>query len=108
LQVSSRKAVKSGVDSLLRVSKDATHVSTNLNSKEAVRRVAMVTDPPSPAGGMKKAGIALLAAPDPFTGVGGAALLASAYAMRGRKPASLTDLEKETRKLMREIGSLSL
>ena len=57
---------------------------------------------------MRKAGIALIVTPDPFTGVPGVALLASSFVMKRKEPASLDNLVQETRKVMREIQSLNL
>jgi hypothetical protein len=65
-----------------------------------------LTKPPSLSGGMRKAGIALIVTPDPFTGVPGAALLASSFIMKRKEPASLGSLADETRKVLREIQSL--
>ena len=53
---------------------------------------------------MRKAGIALIAAPDPVTTVAGAGLLASSYALK-KEPASLTNLAMETRKVLRDLQS---
>jgi len=57
---------------------------------------------------MKKAGVALIATPDPFTGVPGVALLASSLLLKRREPASVATLALETRKVLREMQSLSL
>jgi hypothetical protein len=57
---------------------------------------------------MRKAGIALIVTPDPFTSVPGVALLASSLVMKRREPASLGTLARETRKVLREIQSLNL
>ena len=57
---------------------------------------------------MKKVGIALIATPDPITGVIGVPLLASSFLMKKRQPASLGNLAEETQKILREIRSLSL
>jgi hypothetical protein len=57
---------------------------------------------------MRKAGIALIVTPEPITGVPGVALLASSFVMKRKEPASLGSLAQETRKVLREIQSLSL
>jgi hypothetical protein len=57
---------------------------------------------------MRKAGIALIAAPDPFTGVPGVALLASSFVVKRKEPANLGSLAQETWKALREIQSLNI
>jgi hypothetical protein len=57
---------------------------------------------------MKKAGVALIAAPDPVTGVAGVALVATSFAMKKNEPTNLENLAQETRKIIRELGSLTL
>lgn len=57
---------------------------------------------------MKKVGVALIAAPDPITAVPGVALVASSYIMKKKQPTSLGDLAEETRKILRDIESISL
>jgi len=57
---------------------------------------------------MRKLGVALVAAPDPITGVPGVALLASSVVMKRREPAGIAELAKETRKVLREIQSLRI
>ena len=56
---------------------------------------------------MRKAGMALILAPDPITGVPGVALLASSFVVKRKEPASLGSLAQETRKVLKEIQSLS-
>lgn len=57
---------------------------------------------------MRKVGIALIAAPDPITAVPGVAMLAGSYALKGKNPATLQDLAGETRKILRDLESLTL
>jgi hypothetical protein len=85
-----------------------TEVTSTLSSPPVKRSLDLVVRPKSLAGGMKKIGVALLAVPDPFTDIPGAALLASSYALKKREPASLADLAQETRKLLRDIQYLRL
>jgi len=82
-------------------------VSTG-DARSVERKLRDVTKPPSLSGGMRKAGVALIAAPDPFTGIPGVALLASSIAVKKREPASLGTLAQETRKILRDIQSLKL
>jgi hypothetical protein len=67
-----------------------------------------VTKPKSLSGGMKKAGLLLVASPDPITDIPGIALLASSFIVRKREPAGLNHLLSEARKVVREIQSLGL
>jgi hypothetical protein len=57
---------------------------------------------------MRKAGVALILAPDPFTGVAGVALVASSFVLKSKEPASLGNLASETRRILRDLGSLTL
>ena len=57
---------------------------------------------------MKKLGIALVATPDPITGVPGVALLASSLVMKKREPAGASQLAKEARRILRELESLRI
>ena len=87
---------------------DRVNVAGAVDASPLRQRFDDLTKPPSISGGMRKAGIALIAAPDPFTGVPGVALLASSFVMKRREPASLSSLAQETRKVLRELQSLSL
>jgi len=57
---------------------------------------------------MRKAGIALIATPDPFTGVPGVALLAASFVAKRKEPAKLSDLASEAQRIFREVQSLGL
>jgi hypothetical protein len=58
---------------------------------------------------MKKAGVALIVGtPDPITAVPGVALIATSYMVRRKDPTKLDDLAAETRRILRDIQSLSL
>ena len=65
-----------------------------------------VVKPSDPSRSLKKAGVALMIAPDPFTDVAGAALLGAAYAMSSRRPLDLESLVAETRRLRRDLQSI--
>jgi len=67
-----------------------------------------LTKPNSPSSTMKKVGVALIAAPDPITGAIGVPLVAAAYALKSKDPASLDSLAKETRRLIQDLKSISL
>jgi hypothetical protein len=96
------------MDSISRlVSENARDVRT-VNTSPLKRHLDNVTGPPSLSGGLRKAGIALIAAPDLVAGVPGVALLASSFVVKRREPAGLENPAQETRRVLREIQSLSL
>jgi len=73
------------------------------------RNLTRVSKPGSPSSTLKKAGVALIVVtPDPITAVPGIALIAASYATKRKEPAKLDDLAVETKKILREIQSLSL
>ena len=100
--------VGSSIDSVSRVVGDRIAAKDGLDPTALNRKFNAVTKPGSMAGTMKKAGIALIATPDPITGIIGVPLLASSYIMKRKEPLSLTHLAEETRKVMRDLQSLSL
>jgi hypothetical protein len=57
---------------------------------------------------MKKAGVALILAPDPVTGVAGVALVVTSFALKGKEPASLAHLAQEAKKILRDMESFRL
>lgn len=68
-----------------------------------------LTKPKSPSSTMKKAGVALIVGtPDPITAVPGVALIAASIILKKKEPAKLGDLASETRKILRDLQSLSL
>ena len=79
-----------------------------MDPSRVTRRVGDVTRPPSVVGGMRKAGVLLIATPDPFTAVPGVALLASSAVAKRKEPASLETLAKETLKVIRDVESMRL
>ncbi|MBI3841307.1 MAG: hypothetical protein HY297_05095 [Thaumarchaeota archaeon] len=103
-----KKVLASSVESASRLARDKSAVGRNVTAATAQHHVDRLTKPGSLSGSMKKAGIALIATPDPFTGVPGVALLASSFVMKKKEPATLGNLAMETRKILREIQSLSL
>ena len=104
-----KKIVRSVADSLTRLSEAKSNVASSVNAKGISRRLTDVSKPSSPSSTMKKAGVALIVAtPDPITAVPGVALIAASYATKRKEPAKLDDLAVETRKILRDIQSLSL
>jgi hypothetical protein len=54
---------------------------------------------------LRKAGVALILAPDPVTAVPGAIMLGASLATRGKEPLRPASVYDETRKLLEEMGS---
>ena len=103
-----KRILRSATDSLSRIAETKTEVASRLDSASVARHVQNITKPNSPGATMKKAGVALIAAPDPITGVAGVALVASSFALTGKEPASLAHLAKEARKVLRDVESIRL
>ncbi len=95
-----------GTRSLRRLSADYRAVADSLDSEESARAFRRVTKPTSLTGVMRKTGIALAVAPEPFTTVAGVALVAASFAMKGKEPASLETLREETLTQLSELKSL--
>jgi hypothetical protein len=98
----------SAAESVGRVVEAQSEVGSKLDLAKFSRSMDALTDPKSPGSTMKKAGVALIAAPEPITGVAGVVLVASSVALRKNEPASLSSLAQETRKLLREIQSFRI
>lgn len=103
-----RRLIGETVASASRRAEAKSEVARNVSSESVKRRLDNVTSPNSPSSTAKKVGIALIAAPDPLTGIPGVALLASAYALRKKDPANLGHLALETRKVLRDLQSFSV
>jgi hypothetical protein len=102
-----KKTVATSTESASRLVKDRAEVASNIDANKVTQQVESVTNPRTPRSTMRKAAIALIAAPDPVTTVAGAGLLASSYAFR-KDPANLQSLALETRKVLRDLRSLSV
>ena len=95
--------------SLTRVAEAKSNVAASVDTAGLRPHVRALSKPGSPSSAMRKAGVALIVGtPDPITAVPGVALLAASFASRRKDPAKLDDLAAETRKLLRDIQSLSL
>jgi hypothetical protein len=104
-----KRIVRTAADSLSRLTEAKVQVATGVNASPVRAQMNSLSKPGSPSSAMKKAGVALIVAtPDPFTAVPGVALIASSYIARRKEPAKLDDLALETRKLLRDLRSLSL
>jgi hypothetical protein len=103
------KIVRSVADSLRRLREAKGDAASSLDTKEVSRHMTKVSKPSSPTSTLKKVGVALIVAtPDPITAVPGVALIAASYATKRNEPAKLNDLAAETKKILRDIQSLSI
>jgi hypothetical protein len=104
-----KRILRSAADSLIRVAEARSNVAVSVDSSKVRSHMKGLSKPGSPSSAMRKAGIALIVGtPDPVTAVPGVALIAASYASKRKDPAKLDDLAAETRKILRDIQSLSL
>lgn len=104
-----KRIVRSVASSLRRLEEARGQVAASMDTKSVARHVEELSNPSSPSSTLRKAGVALIVGiPDPITAVPGVALLAASVATKRREPAKLDDLAAETRRVLREIRSLSL
>jgi hypothetical protein len=100
------KLLESTARSLTRVAGENAQLRETMAQPELRTNLERVVRPRSMAGGMKKAGIALLLSPDPVTDVAGIALLATAHVAKKREPTNVKHVVNEARKILRDIESL--
>ena len=81
-------------------------MARRLADQETTKRLREVVKPNSLSRTLRKAGVALILAPDPITAVPGAVLLGASLATRGRQPLGPASVFEETRKLLDEMGSI--
>lgn len=104
-----KKIVRSVADSLSRLSEAKAQAASSIDVAPVSRQMDKLSRPGSPSSTLKKAGVALIVAtPDPLTAVPGVALIATSYAVKRRDPVKLDDLAAETRRILRDLQSLSL
>ncbi|MDG6914083.1 MAG: hypothetical protein JRN44_01525 [Nitrososphaerota archaeon] len=103
-----RKVLQSAAESLGRIAELKSEIVERADTSTLSRQVEGLTKPKSPSSSMKKAGVALIAAPEPVTGVAGVALLATSFALKNKEPAKIADIAEETRKMLREIQSFRI
>jgi hypothetical protein len=103
-----KRLAATSAKSAKRLANDHAAAVKNIDPSESFQATNRALKPKSMASGMRKAGIALIAAPDPITGVPGVALLASSYVVKKKEAAGLEQLARETRKMMRDLQSLRL
>lgn len=94
--------------SIKRRAEAKTEVASALEHSKVSRRVRDLTEPNSRGIAVRRAGVALIVAPDPVTTVTGAVMVAASYALKDKEPASLKDLASATQKVLRDIRSLSV
>ncbi|MDA4121801.1 MAG: hypothetical protein OK456_01320 [Thaumarchaeota archaeon] len=95
--------MRARVESMKRTSRDFVQVSQALDSKDAARSLRSVTHPVSLNKTIRKVGIALALAPEPFTTALGIAMVAGSLAMKSREPVGLGDLGEA----VEQLGDLS-
>jgi hypothetical protein len=98
--------LKSSAASAIRVLKEREEVARRLADAETTKRLREVAKPNSLSRTLRKAGVALILAPDPITAVPGAMMLGASFATRGRQPLSPASVFVETRKLLAEMCSI--
>lgn len=76
-----------------------------LADAETRERMKQVVRPNSISKTLRKAGLALILAPDPITAVPGVMMLGASLAMKGREPLTPASVFEETRKLLDEMSS---
>ena len=104
-----KRIVRSVADSLTRLKETKGLVASSVDSRGVANHLNKLSKPNSPSSTMRKAGVALIVGtPDPITAVPGVALIAASYATKRNDPTKLEDLASETRKILRDISSLSL
>jgi len=104
-----KQVVRSVADSLARMNEAKSQVRASVDTSKVSESLNKLSRPNSPSSTLKKAGVALIVGtPDPVTAVPGVALIAASYATKRKDPSKLEDLATETRKILRDISSLSL
>jgi len=103
-----KNLIRTSANSISRIANQRAEVGAAASTSYVKRALDDLTNPPSLGGGMRKAGIALIAAPDPFTGVPGVALLAASFVAKRNEPATLRELANETRRVLRDFQSIGL
>ena len=102
------KIISSNAESLKRVSRTRAEVAAGVDTGTLARPIGDLIRPNSISKTMRKVGIALLASPDIISDVPGAALVATSYVIKNKDPTSLGQLALETKKILRDIQSISL
>jgi len=99
------KVLKSSASSVSRILADRTSLARSIADSGSRNALKQVAKPNSISRTLRKAGVALILSPDPFTGVPGVIMLGASLATRNKEPLSPASVLAETRKLMAEMGS---
>ncbi|HUK74389.1 MAG TPA: hypothetical protein VLU99_01255 [Nitrososphaerales archaeon] len=91
---------------MTRVMRDRAAVASGVGDGRTRERLKQVAKPNSVSRTLRRAGVALILAPDPITAVPGAMMLGASFAMRRREPLTPASVVEETRRLLAEMGSL--
>ena len=105
------RLVDSRIGSLARVVEEKKHIAKTLGHPHVRSRLADVARPKSLAGGMRRAGIALILCPDPLgpvVDIPAVALLATSYVAKNKEPSSAKSVVADARKLLKDIESLQV
>jgi hypothetical protein len=105
---SSDLLVISSADSFTRIAATRAEAVRNLDPSATRDSLERVVRPRSLSRGMKAAGIALFAVPDPITDIPAAALVASSFLLKRSDPAGLIHLRREAAGLLRDLRSFTL
>ena len=86
--------------------RDREAVAKGLADARTRERLRQVVKPNSPSKTLRKAGVALILAPDPITAVPGAIMLGASFAMKGKDPLTPASVYDEAQKIMDELDAL--
>lgn len=100
------RVVHSSVDSAVRLAADRKRVAEGIGDKKTREALKQVKKPNSVSGALRKAGVALILAPDPVTAVPGAVMLGASLAAGRNKPLSSDSVYEEALRMIAELDSL--
>lgn len=100
------RVVASSVKSAARVAADRKEVAVRLGDKKTREALKQVKKPNSVSGALRKAGVALILAPDPITAVPGVVMLGASLAAGRNKPLSSSSVYEEAQQIIAELDSL--
>lgn len=98
--------IKSRAKSAARIIDDRKSVAQSLASTRTRDSLKKVVKPNSISKTLRKAGVAMLLAPDPVTAVPGAVMLGASLATKKKEPLTPKSVYEEANKLLDEMGSL--
>jgi hypothetical protein len=93
------------VGAYARASKDKIDAARVISDRTASKSIRLAIKPPRIASSLRKAGAALILAPDPFTGVAGVFMVGASFVAKKREAAGLEELVRETANTMRALQS---